>query len=171
MASAICATVGQTSWPVTTAAGEVPATEENDRGLCFHVEYHDFDMVTCSDFNGVDDGSRTDVETAVAPFIGDVEVVKVNRHGSKFSLNATYVNTLQPEIVVISIGKNSFGHPSQTVIYRRDAWADAFQTQSSVDNAMVDGSDTVVTNGITIYTVTTSASPRRITRLMDEDGS
>lgn len=154
-----------------TAAGEVPVTEENDRGLCFHVEYHDFDMVTCSDLNGVDDGSRSDVESAVAVVVGDVEVVKVNHHGSVFSSNATYVNTLQPEIAVISVGKNSFGHPSQTVVDRWGVFADVFQTQSSTDNAMVDGSITIVMNGFTTYAVTASASQRRITRLMDEDGS
>ena len=91
---------------VAVAKGEVPVTEENDRGLCFHVEYHDFDMVVCSDINGVNDGSRTDIESVVAPIIGDVEVVKVNHHGSSNSSNATYVNTLKPEVSVISVGKN-----------------------------------------------------------------
>ena len=113
-----------------TAAGGVPVTEENDRGLCFHIEYHDFDMVTCSDINGVNDGSRTDVESVVAPIIGDVEVVKVNHHGSSYSSNATYVNTLHPEVSVISVGKNSYGHPSPTVVARWDTVSEVFQTQS-----------------------------------------
>jgi beta-lactamase superfamily II metal-dependent hydrolase len=153
-----------------TAAGGVPVTEENDRGLCFHVEYHDFDMVVCSDINGVDTGSRTDVESAVAPVIGDVEVVKVNHHGSSYSSNATYVNTLRPEVAVISVGKNSFGHPSQAVVDRWDAHAEVFQTQSPVDNAMIDGNIAIVTTGVTTYTAMASASPRTVTRLMDEDG-
>jgi beta-lactamase superfamily II metal-dependent hydrolase len=60
--------------------------------------------------------------------VGDVKVVKVNHHGSPFSCNATYVNTLQPEIAVISVGKNSFGHPSKSVVNRWEVFADIFQT-------------------------------------------
>jgi beta-lactamase superfamily II metal-dependent hydrolase len=152
-----------------TAAGGVPVTEENDRGLCFHVEYHDFDLATCGDINGTGTGSRSDVESAVAPVIGDVEVVKVNHHGSSYSSNATYVNTLRPEVAVISVGKNSFGHPSQTVIDRWDAHADVFQTQNPTNNAMIDGNTTIFTQGVTTFTAAASASSRTITRLMDED--
>jgi hypothetical protein len=152
------------------AAGGVPVSEENDRGLCFHVEYHDFDLVVCSDINGVDTGSRTDVESAVAPVIGDVEVVKVNHHGSSYSSNATYVDTLRPEVAVISVGKNGFGHPSQAVVDCWDAHAEVFQTQNPADNAMIDGNITIATTDIATYTATASASPRSITRVMDGAG-
>jgi beta-lactamase superfamily II metal-dependent hydrolase len=153
-----------------TAAGGVAVTEENDRGLCFHVEYYDFDMVVCSDLNGVDDGSRTDVETPVASVVGDVEVAKANHHGSEFSSNATYVNTLRPGITVISVGKNSFGHPSPTVVNRWDTYSDVYQTQSPTDNALIDGNIVITTNGVTTYTATASASSRTTTKIMDESG-
>jgi beta-lactamase superfamily II metal-dependent hydrolase len=152
-----------------TAAGGVAVSEENDRGLCFHVEYHDFDLATCGDINGVDTGSRSNVESAIAPVIGDVEVVKVNHHGSSHSSNATYVNTLRPEVAVISVGKNSFGHPSQTVIDRWDAHGEVFQTQNPTNNVMIDGNVIVNTKGVTTYTASASASSRSVTRLMDED--
>ena len=35
-----------------TAAGGVAVSEENDRGLCLHVEFRDFDLATCGDING-----------------------------------------------------------------------------------------------------------------------
>ena len=150
-----------------TAAGGVPVTEENDRGLCFHVEYHDFDLVVCSDINGVDTGSRTDVESAVAPLIGNVEVVKVNHHGSSFSSNATWVNTLQPEVAIISVGKNSFGHPSPIVVDRWKTVAEVFQTQSPIDNSMIDGDITVTTTGVGDYITFASASQRTLSQPMD----
>ena len=125
-------------------------------------------MVTCSDINGVNDGSRTDVESVVAPIIGDVEVVKVNHHGSSYSSNATYVNTLHPEVAVISVGKNSYGHPSPTVVARWDAVSDLFQTQSPIDNTLIDGNTTITTNGIVSFTATAFASSRSVTRPMDE---
>jgi competence protein ComEC len=151
-----------------TAAGGVAVSEENDRGLCFHVEYHDFDLATCSDINGTDAGSRTNVEAPVAAAIGDVEVAKVNHHGSSYSSNTTYVSTLSAEVSIISVGKNSFGHPSATVVARWDAIGDVFQTQSPTDNALIDGDIIITTTGVTSYTTTATASGRSISRPMDE---
>jgi len=71
------------------------------KGLCLKVEYGDFDMATCGDINGVDDGSRTNVESAVVATMGDVEVAKVNHHGSSFSSNSTWVSTLDAQVSVI----------------------------------------------------------------------
>ncbi len=105
-----------------TAVGGVAVTNENDRGLCLKVEHGPFDMATCGDINGTDDGARTDVESPAAAGIGDVDFVKVNQHGSQFSSNQTWVNTLNPAGVLISVGPNSFGHPSSIVTQR---WAAA----------------------------------------------
>lgn len=134
-----------------------------------HVEYHDFDLATCGDINGTEAGSRSDVETAVAPSIGDVKVAKVNHHGSSFSSNQTYVSTLSAEVSIISVGKNSFGHPSATVVARWDAIGDVFQTQSPTDNALIDGDIAITTSGVTSYSTTASASGRSIVRPMDEN--
>jgi len=151
-----------------TAAGGVAVTEENDRGLCFLVEYHDFDLATCGDINGVDTGSRSDVESAVAGVIGDVEVVKVNHHGAVYSSNTTYVSTLSAEVSIISVGKNSFGHPDSAVISRWDTYGQVFQTQSATDNALIDGDITITTKGVTTFTATSSSSSRIYTIPMDE---
>ena len=70
-----------------TAIGGLPVSEENDRGLCIHVEYRDFDLATCGDINGTATGSRAAVETPAAAAVGDVEVVKINHHGSSYSSN------------------------------------------------------------------------------------
>ncbi len=104
-----------------TAAGQVPVTTENDRSLCLHVEHGLFDLATCGDISGRDDDNESDVESVVAPALGDVEVVKVNRHGSTTSSNQTYVDTLQAELAVIPVGVNSHGHPVPEVVARWEA--------------------------------------------------
>jgi beta-lactamase superfamily II metal-dependent hydrolase len=136
-----------------TAAGGVPVSEENDRGLCLHVEFGDFDLATCGDVNGTDEGSRTDVESQVAPIIGNVEVVKVNHHGAIYSSNSTYVTTLDAEAAVISVGKNSYGHPHADVVARWAASGTVFQTQDPDNNALVDGNTVVTTDGFANCTV------------------
>lgn len=135
-----------------TAAGGVAVSEENDRGICVLVTYRDFDLASCGDVNGTDEGSRADVESAVAPAYGDVEVVKVNHHGARFSSSTTYVCTLTPEVAVISLGSNNFGHPASAVVSRWEGVGDVLQTQDA-DGAVQDGTVTIVTSGTTFEVV------------------
>lgn len=167
----LCAGADQVTFTVIsqgtdgTAVGGVAVSEENDRGLCLHVEYHDFDHATCGDINGTGSGSRTDVETPAAAVIGDVELVKINHHGSSYSSNQTWVDTLDAEVAVLSVGKNSYGHPSAVVVSR---WASSgaalYQTSSTtVSTGLVDGDVVVATTGSVSFTVETSASSRNDT--------
>jgi beta-lactamase superfamily II metal-dependent hydrolase len=150
-----------------TAAGGLPVREENDKGLCLHVEYGDFDLATCGDINGTDAGTRSDVESAVAATIGDVEVVKVNHHGSAFSSNPNFVSILSAEVAVISVGANSFGHPDPTVVSRWAAHGVVFQTQSPADNALIDGDIEVMTDGISGFQIVGEQSVVVVTRPLD----
>jgi len=128
-------------------------SEENDRGLCLHVTYRRFDLATCGDIDGTDDGARTDVETPAAAAIGDVEFARVNHHGSAYSSNPTWVSTLSAEAAVITIGKNSYGHPDPGVVARWEAEGDVYQTQNPETGALVDGDVTVASDGETGFSV------------------
>jgi len=48
------------------------------------------------------------------------QVLKVAHHGSKYSTGAEFLDKINPEKAVISVGKNSYGHPSQEVLDRLD---------------------------------------------------
>ncbi|MCK4553409.1 MBL fold metallo-hydrolase, partial [Candidatus Parcubacteria bacterium] len=45
-------------------------------------------------------------------------VFKANHHGSDTSNSKEFLQAVQPEIVVIQVGDNNFGHPSRRVIKR-----------------------------------------------------
>ena len=47
---------------------------------------------------------------------GTVTVLKVPHQGSKDALSAAFLEAVKPDLAVISVGKNSFGHPSDKVI-------------------------------------------------------
>ena len=66
------------------------------------------------------------------------------------------------------VGKNSYGHPSPTVVARWNGIGEVFQTQSPVDNALIDGDTTITTNGVINFSVSASASSRSVTHPMDE---
>lgn len=96
----------------------VPVEDENDRSVGILVEYGEFDFFVSGDLGGGGLGSA-DVESQVAPLIGDVEVLKINHHGSDTSSNQTFLDTLMPELAVISVGgTNPYGHPTQEVLDR-----------------------------------------------------
>jgi hypothetical protein len=70
-----------------------------------------------------------DIETAAASMIGDVEVLRVNHHGSRYSTNHTFLGNLDPEVSIISVGETkSYGHPDAGVLLRLAATSDVYLT-------------------------------------------
>ena len=50
----------------------------------------------------------------------DIEVLVAGHHGSRSSTGSALLQTVTPEIVVISVGRNSYGHPAPEVLARID---------------------------------------------------
>ncbi len=83
--------------------------EINDTSIVFLLSYGNFDALLTGDVS-------TKVESQLD--LSDVEVLKVAHHGSKYSTSEEFLKQIQPELVVISVGKNPFGHPTEEVIER-----------------------------------------------------
>jgi competence protein ComEC len=47
-----------------------------------------------------------------------VDILIAGHHGSKTSTSQALLAQTQPKIVVISVGKNSYGHPAQDTLDR-----------------------------------------------------
>ena len=94
------------------------AQEENSRSLTLRLEYGSFSMWLGGDLTG-GGNSTADVETPASLACGDVDVYKLNHHGSNTSTSLNLVANLQPELAVVSCGVgNSFGHPTSTIVNR-----------------------------------------------------
>jgi len=48
--------------------------------------------------------------------LADVDVLKAGHHGSKNSSGSEFLDQINPKIVIISVGRNNFGHPAAEVI-------------------------------------------------------
>lgn len=93
-------------------------SEEADRSIGLLIEWEDFDFWVSGDLGGGAQGSF-DMEGWVGPIVGDVDVLRVNRHGSAASSNGYFLSDLRPEVSIVSVGaSNTTGHPAQEVLDR-----------------------------------------------------
>lgn len=97
----------------------VQTSNENDLSLVAVVRFGNFDVEIGGDLSGFAEGSYEDIETSVAPNVGQVEVYKVHHHGSRYSTNDAWLSTLRPRIGIISAGAgNKHNHPTQECMER-----------------------------------------------------
>jgi beta-lactamase superfamily II metal-dependent hydrolase len=147
-----------------TADGQiVSTTNENDRSVVSVVRFGNFDAVMGGDLSGFKTGSYEDIETGVAPKVGQVEVYKVNHHGSMYSSNDQWLAALKPKVGVISTGAgNDYGHPTLECLDRlHAAGVRTYWTEAGEGAEPEPGFDTVGGNivveaapGATTFTVT-----------------
>ncbi|MCC7399002.1 MAG: lamin tail domain-containing protein [Planctomycetes bacterium] len=92
--------------------------EENSRSIVLRLDYGQFSMWLGGDLTG-GGNSTADVESAASLACGDVDLYKLNHHGSSTSTSTNLVTRLSPELAVVSCGyQNSYGHPNATPVNR-----------------------------------------------------
>lgn len=98
--------IGATSllflWPSMTTSSDL-----NDNSLVFDMRYGSFDAVFTGDARLFEQ-----LQNLKYP----VEILKVPHHGSKTGMTQDYIGLLKPEVAVISVGKNSYGHPAKEIV-------------------------------------------------------
>ncbi len=76
----------------------------------------------------------------------DIEVLKAAHHGSKSSSTLEFLESTQPEIIVIEVGEgNKFGHPHERVLYRYN------QLRATILRTDQEGTISLSTNGRGIW--------------------
>lgn len=114
---AVCYVTEQTK----TAAGEATLTiyppvgesGANELGLTILCSLGDFDTLITGDMD-----AKTEEKLVEAFALPDIEVLIVGHHGSKYSTGATLLDAVTPEIGIISVGDNSYGHPTDEAMLR-----------------------------------------------------
>ena len=125
-------------YPNDSAVVHVSSDEEidlNALSLCLLMEY-DRDEDGVFDYSGFFGGDiSAEQETIIANMglVEDVDLLKVSHHGSRFSSDATFLESLSAKTAVISCSKrNRYGHPSIEAIERiEDVGAEIFYTMNS----------------------------------------
>ena len=52
----------------------------------------------------------------MADHLEECEILKVPHHGALNALRDDFAETLEPKLAVISVGKNSYGHPRDEIL-------------------------------------------------------
>ena len=96
----------------------------NEQGLTALCSAGDFDVLITGDMAGSTE--RTLVGQYDLP---DIEVLMVGHHGSRYSSSQELLQAVRPETAIISVGDNSYGHPTQEAMDRlSQAGAEIYRT-------------------------------------------
>ncbi|MBT6254008.1 MBL fold metallo-hydrolase [Candidatus Uhrbacteria bacterium] len=70
------------------------------------------------------------VEEKIGALVGDIDVLKVGHHGSTYGTSREFLNEIDPELAVISVGEgNEYHHPHKSTLKRlTDFGVDVFRT-------------------------------------------
>ncbi len=109
-----------------------------------------FVLCSAGDFDALITGDADSfVEKMLVKYydIPDIELLMVGHHGSNGSTCEEFLNAVRPELAVISVGYNSYGHPRQEVLDRLE------ELGSQVLRTDEEGTVTVTLRGesVTIY--------------------
>lgn len=108
----------------------------NSFSYFLHLKYGEFDAL----FTGDGDSKIQPVimQTVQLP---DIEVLKYPHHGSKTGILPAFLDKIAPELAVISVGKNSYGHPSNEALQLLK------DRNITIERTDVDGDVEVVSDG------------------------
>lgn len=100
---------------------KIAKSKDNDLSIALRVRYKDFSYFIGGDLTG-GGNSTTPMEEFSAPWIDNVDVLKIDHHGSKTSSNQAFLEKLAPEVAIISVGDGGvnlrYGLPKQLVLDR-----------------------------------------------------
>lgn len=91
---------------------QLPPGDLNDYCLVFDLHYGTFDALFTGDADSRVEGNYVGQKLAD----DTLEVLKVPHHGSRTGMTEEFVQWLHPKLSVISVGKNSYGHPSSEAL-------------------------------------------------------
>lgn len=86
---------------------------DNDAGLSVLFSQDEHDVLVTGDMNS-DIENRLMLHTRLP----DLEVLVAGHHGSKYSTGEALLRQTMPEIVLISVGENDYGHPAAETMAR-----------------------------------------------------
>ena len=90
--------------------------DENDNSTVLQLNYGEFSVLLTGDL-----GFSGEEALLKRGLLEDVDVWKVSHHGSKYSGSEAFLEKILPNVSLISVGKNYYGHPTDEILERLQA--------------------------------------------------
>lgn len=87
--------------------------DENNSSTVLQLQFDAFSMLLSGDLGF--DGENDLLESQR---LKNIDVWKVSHHGSKYSGSEEFLEVIRPQLSLISVGKNTYGHPSKEILIR-----------------------------------------------------
>lgn len=101
-------------------------TDANENGIIVLGDYGEFEYLVTGDVN-----TGTENILCLTRELPDIELLVAGHHGSKYSCGDTLLKESSPDNVIISVGYNSYGHPSsETIVRIENAGAKLYRTDT-----------------------------------------
>jgi len=86
-------------------------TDLNSFSMVLYLNYGRFDTLLTGDGD-----SKIQPEIVTTAHLPDIEILKFPHHGSKTGITWEFLEKLKPELTVILVGKNPWGHPTKEAL-------------------------------------------------------
>lgn len=98
---------------LTMFAPENGGDDKNESCIIVRLTIGDYDMLITADSPAETEEALTEKYT-----LNDIETIIAGHHGSKYSSSEEYLSAMGAQNAVISVGYNTYGHPSSEVLER-----------------------------------------------------
>jgi competence protein ComEC len=122
--------------------GNLSGGDLNENSIVVRLSYHNVSFLFTGDAGFPE-------ERAIMASGADLrsDVLKVPHHGSKYASSAAFLSKVRPEVSIIEVGENNYGHPSPKTLDR------LWKHGSSIYRTDINGNIVVTTDGNS-FTVT-----------------
>ncbi len=100
--------------------------DQNNASVVILIDHDDVDFLFTGDVDATQEAAIIARGTPIA-----ADILKVPHHGSRYSSSTEFLFIVEPEIAIISVGSNPYGHPTNETLNRLTA-AGAFICRTEV---------------------------------------
>jgi len=126
----------QASLYVLNPSDKMTEWNTNQQSLCMLFQYNDKKILLTGD---IDD----EIEEKLFSVWTDIDILKVTHHGSAYGSTQDFMEKTQPEIAIISCGKNIYGHPAPQTLYNLNNTCDIIYRTDILGGIMIILSDDI----------------------------
>ncbi|NLY20928.1 MAG: DNA internalization-related competence protein ComEC/Rec2 [Tissierellia bacterium] len=87
------------------------SSDDNELSLVMNLKYNGYNILFTGDID-------SKVEESISDTIGEIDILKVSHHGSKYSTSEDFLEITKPDYGVISVGRNNYSHPTEETLNR-----------------------------------------------------